>query len=64
MPVEAHVAAVAAARAAGEAAGVPVVINARTDVFLQGLEFDERASPSSAARRTWTRAPTASSCPA
>ena len=41
VPVEAHVAAVAAARAAGEAAGVPVVINARTDVFLEGLEFDE-----------------------
>src|SRR5262245_36607268 len=33
-PVEDHVAAVQAARAAGEAAGVPLVINARTDVFL------------------------------
>ena len=41
VPVEQHVAAVAAARAAGEAAGVPIVINARTDVFLEGREFDE-----------------------
>lgn len=41
VPVEAHVAAVQAARAAGEAAGVPLVINARTDVFLQGGEFDD-----------------------
>src|SRR3954452_19599191 len=34
--VEDHVAAVSAARAAGEAAGVPLVINARTDVYLSG----------------------------
>jgi 2-methylisocitrate lyase-like PEP mutase family enzyme len=40
-PVEEHVATVEAARAAGEAAGVPIVINARTDVFLTGGEFDE-----------------------
>lgn len=40
-PVEEHVANVAAARAAGEAAGVPIVINARTDVFLTGGEFDD-----------------------
>lgn len=40
VPVEAHAAAVAAARAAGEAAGVPLVINARTDVFLTGGELD------------------------
>lgn len=39
--IEEHVAAVRAARAAGEAAGVPIVINARTDVFLEGREFDE-----------------------
>jgi 2-methylisocitrate lyase-like PEP mutase family enzyme len=39
--VEQHVAAVEAARAAGEAAGVPLVINARTDVFLTGGEMDE-----------------------
>lgn len=32
--VHEHAARIAAARAAGEAAGVPVVINARTDVFL------------------------------
>src|SRR5436190_9219929 len=31
-----HAERVAAARAAGDAAGVPVVINARTDVFLRG----------------------------
>src|SRR3954447_22762939 len=31
-----HAERVAAARAAGEAAGVPVVINARTDVFVRG----------------------------
>ena len=42
MPVEEHVAAVEAARAAGEAAGVPIVINARTDVFLgSGADMDE-----------------------
>ncbi len=33
-PTEEHAAVVAAARAAGEIAGVPIVINARTDVFL------------------------------
>jgi 2-methylisocitrate lyase-like PEP mutase family enzyme len=44
VPVEAHVAAVQAARAAGDAAGVPIVINARTDVFLEGLDFDEAVS--------------------
>jgi len=33
-PAEEHAAVVAAARAAGDAAGVPIVINARTDVFL------------------------------
>jgi 2-methylisocitrate lyase-like PEP mutase family enzyme len=33
-PAEEHAAVVAAARAAGEAAGVPIVINARTDVWL------------------------------
>ena len=31
-PAEEHAAVVAAARAAGDAAGVPLVINARTDV--------------------------------
>ena len=42
-PVAQHAACVAAARAAGERAGVPVVINARTDVFLAGVgEPDER----------------------
>jgi 2-methylisocitrate lyase-like PEP mutase family enzyme len=35
--VEQHVAAVEAARAAGEAAGVPLVINARTDVYLRDV---------------------------
>ena len=35
-PAEEHAAVVAAARAAGEIAGVPIVINARTDVFLEG----------------------------
>jgi 2-methylisocitrate lyase-like PEP mutase family enzyme len=33
-PASEHAAVVAAARAAGEAAGIPLVINARTDVFL------------------------------
>jgi 2-methylisocitrate lyase-like PEP mutase family enzyme len=33
-PAEEHAAVVAAARAAGDAAGIPIVINARTDVFL------------------------------
>src|SRR3954471_14658682 len=37
-----HAERVAAARAAGEAAGVPVVINARTDVFVrEGGEVDD-----------------------
>jgi 2-methylisocitrate lyase-like PEP mutase family enzyme len=35
-PADEHAAVVAAARNAGEVAGVPLVINARTDVFLQG----------------------------
>ena len=35
-PAEEHAAVVAAARAAGELADVPIVINARTDVFLRG----------------------------
>ena len=35
-PAEEHAAVVAAARAAGEIADVPIVINARTDVFLEG----------------------------
>ncbi len=34
-PAEEHAAVVAAARAAGDVAGVPLVINARTDVFLE-----------------------------
>jgi 2-methylisocitrate lyase-like PEP mutase family enzyme len=41
VPVEQHVAAVEAVRAAGEAADVPLVINARTDVFLQGGAMDD-----------------------
>ncbi len=53
VPVEAHVAAVAAARAAGEAAGVPLVINARTDVFLEGrrVRRGRRARPRLPGRR-------------
>jgi 2-methylisocitrate lyase-like PEP mutase family enzyme len=35
-PAAEHAARVGAARAAGERAGVPIVINARTDVFLNG----------------------------
>ena len=36
-PAEEHAAVVAAARAAGDAAGNPLVINARTDVYLTGV---------------------------
>jgi 2-methylisocitrate lyase-like PEP mutase family enzyme len=36
-PPEEHAAVVAAARAAGDAAGIPLVINARTDVYLTGV---------------------------
>jgi 2-methylisocitrate lyase-like PEP mutase family enzyme len=36
-PSEEHAAVVAAARAAGDAAGIPLVINARTDVSLTGV---------------------------
>src|SRR3954451_14472574 len=43
VPIEQHAAAVAAARAAGEQAGVPLVINARTDVFLSGLNDMDQA---------------------
>ena len=42
-PVEEHAAEVAAARAAGERAGIPLVINARTDVFLSGNRDVEEA---------------------
>ena len=62
-PAEEHAAVVAAARAAGDLAGVPLVINARTDVFLEkGAGGVEEAW--SAAASTWRRAPTASSSPA
>jgi 2-methylisocitrate lyase-like PEP mutase family enzyme len=37
------VARIAAARAAGDAAGVPLVINARTDVYLRGADDPEAA---------------------
>ena len=37
VPVEVHAERVAAARAAGDTAGVPIVINARTDAFLKGV---------------------------
>jgi len=42
-PADEHAAVVAAARAAGEVAGVPIVINARTDVFLEGAGGVEEA---------------------
>jgi 2-methylisocitrate lyase-like PEP mutase family enzyme len=42
-PAAEHAARVAAARAAGERAGVPLVINARTDVFLNGTGGAEDA---------------------
>lgn len=42
-PIEAHVVRVAAARAAGTAAGVDVVINARTDEYLKGGKDRSRA---------------------
>jgi 2-methylisocitrate lyase-like PEP mutase family enzyme len=42
-PSEEHAAVVAAARAAGDAADVPIVINARTDVFLvDSIPADEK----------------------
>jgi len=43
VPVEQHVAAVKAAREAGEQAGVPLVINARTDVYLHGVNDMDQA---------------------
>ncbi|MEJ7723409.1 MAG: isocitrate lyase/phosphoenolpyruvate mutase family protein, partial [Ilumatobacteraceae bacterium] len=39
-PLDESVAAVAAAVAAGEAAGIPFVLNARTDAFLRAAERD------------------------
>jgi 2-methylisocitrate lyase-like PEP mutase family enzyme len=41
--IDAHVARVAAARRAGDDAGVPVVINARTDEYLKGGQVRARA---------------------
>jgi 2-methylisocitrate lyase-like PEP mutase family enzyme len=41
-PTEEHAAAVAAARANGDELGVPVVINARTDVYLRDFPAEER----------------------
>ena len=42
-PAQEHAAVVAAARAAGDAAGIPLVINARADVFLTDvIPSDER----------------------
>ena len=40
-PAEEHAAVVAAARAAGDAAGIPLVINARTDVWLTDVVPEE-----------------------
>jgi 2-methylisocitrate lyase-like PEP mutase family enzyme len=55
--VEAHAASVAAARAAGDAAGVPVVINARTDVFLEAVgPEDERVELAIARGRAYLAA--------
>ena len=53
-------------RAVGEETGVPLVLNARTDVFLGqiGDPSTRSSMPSSAAARTSMQAPTASSCPA
>ncbi len=42
-PTAEHAERVAAAREAGEQAGVPLVINARTDVFLRGSKDPEEA---------------------
>ena len=42
-PADEHAAVVAAARNAGEVAGIPLVINARTDVFLEGAGGVEEA---------------------
>jgi len=42
-PIEAHVARVGAARGAGDDAGVPIVINARTDEYLKGGQVRARA---------------------
>ena len=52
-PVEAAIARIQAARASAEAAGVPLVINARTDVFLhaigeQSTRFDHAVSRANA----------------
>ena len=49
-PAEEHAAVVAAARAAGDAAGIPLVINARTDVYL------DRRDPGRGARGRGARA--------
>src|SRR5271166_1221930 len=43
-PVETAVARIEAARAAADSAGVPIVINARTDVFLHAIGENPRAS--------------------
>lgn len=43
VPVDRHAAAIAAARAAGDAAGIHFVINARTDEFLKGGQSVDEA---------------------
>ncbi|MDQ3737552.1 MAG: isocitrate lyase/phosphoenolpyruvate mutase family protein [Actinomycetota bacterium] len=50
-PLDEAVAAVAAAASAGEAAGVPFVLNARTDAFLQPGERDPEGVVSEAIER-------------
>ena len=51
-PTEEHAAVVAAARAAGDAVGIPLVINARTDVYLADvIPAEERAGRGARARR-------------
>ncbi len=57
-PVEVAAARVAAARAASDRAGLPLVINARTDVFLLGLgaDDDERVTVASERGRAYLAA--------
>ena len=64
LSIDRFVAKIAAVRAAAAETGVPLVLNARTDVFI-GQVGDPRpvsSAPSSEAGPTWKRAPTVSSC--
>ena len=66
LPIERFMAKIAAVRAVGDETGIPLVLNARTDVFLGQIgDPDSRLDARRRARgmRTSTQERIASSCP-